>query len=368
MHLRHPGCWVRHPNSPVHYPVAGSELVEIPSPAWNEFVFRCKVLDCKVMANSLTPFYRESHASAERQSYVARWLCSCSLFLLVLPLAGCNRDSYMRLFGYDRATLLKKYTPQDDEALAINYVGLLRQGQFEQIEDHSDPAMKNAETRDTLIAMSNAIPTGEPASIKTVDSRVVHSEDGSTSCITLEYEFRPQAITVGGKTELSGVWLIAQVLIPTKDGAKTLTGFHVSPSSRSFEEINEFTLADKGIPQALALSLAISVLGFTLHVFVLCIRTKMGKKRWVWLILIAIGVFRFTANWTTGEWFYTPLTFQVPPVTWICTPYGPWMIQITIPFGAIAFLLWRNRRPSAASPIQSPRLGPTLANDETRGT
>jgi hypothetical protein len=302
---------------------------------------------------SLTP---ESDISVEPRSLGVWRIRCCCLLLLILPLGGCNRDSYLKLFGYDRASLLKKYTPQDDEALAIHYVDLLRQSQFEQIEDRLDSSIKNAETRDTLTGMSYTIPTGEPTSIKTVDSRVIHGRDGSTSSITLEYEFAPRAMPTSGSMELiSGVWLIAQVVIQTKGGVKTIAGLHVSPSSRSFEEINEFTLAGKGISQYVGLCLAIGAAAFTLYVFVLCIRTRMGKKKWIWLILILIGVFRLTVNWTTGEWAFTPLTVQAPPVITACSLYGACMLQIMVPLGAIAFLLLRkSRKPEVPfSPIQS---------------
>jgi len=325
--------------------------------------FSVKFWFVKIMGNSLTASTcaRKSNGI---QSRVVGWMCSC-LLLFVVPLAGCNRDSFMKFVGYDRASLLKKYTPQDDEDLARHYVELLRQSQFEQIEDHLDPSIKNAETRDTLTGMHNAIPIGDPISIKAVDASTTRGSEGSTICITLEYEFEPQAILLNG-TEISGNWLIAQVVIQTKGGVKTVAGLHVSPTLKSFEEINEFTLADKGISQLVALFLAISVSGFTLYVFVLCIRTKIEKRKWIWLILITIGVFRFTANWTTGEWFFAPLSIQLPPVTGFCTPYGPWMIQITIPLGAIAFLLWGKNRTSGitASAIQSP----VLADNQTGGT
>jgi hypothetical protein len=291
----------------------------------------------------------------EASSASVRWIRFCCLLLLALSLGGCNRDDYFRLFGYDRAALLKKYTPQDDEALAIHYVDLLRKSQFEQIEDHIDPSIRNAETRDTLTGMSYTIPSSEPVSIRTVDSRVVHGRDGSTTGITLECEFEPQAIPINGRTEVSGTWLIAQVVIQTKGGVKTIAGLHVSPSSRSFEEINEFTLADKGISQYVGLCLAIGAAAFSLYAFVLCIRARMGKEKWLWLILILIGAFRLNVNWTTGEWSFSPLTVQVPPVITACSLYGACVLQIMVPLGAIAFLLLRkSRKPEVPlSPIQS---------------
>ncbi len=312
------------------------------------------------MGNFLSALTPEWNGSAELRSPRVWWVRCCCLLFLALPLGGCNRDNYLRLFGYDRAALLKKYTPQDDEILAIHYVDLLRQSQFEQIEDRLDPSIKNPETRDTLTGMSDTIPTGEPTSIKTVDSRVIYGRDSSTSCITLEYEFAPQAIPINGSAELSGVWLIAQVVIQTKGGVKSITGLHVSPSSRSFEEINEFTLANKGISQYAALCLAIGAAGFSVYAFVLCIRTRMGKKKWFWLVLILVGIFRFNVNWTTGEWSFTPLTVQVPPVMTACSLYGACTLQIMVPLGAIAFLLLRKNLRSrvASSPLQAPALGP----------
>lgn len=255
---------------------------------------------------------------------------------------------------------MQMMTPQDDESFAIRYVDLLRRSQFEQVEDRFEPSIRDGDTRNTLAEMAGVFPTGEPASIKTVDVRVVHSRDSSTTNITLEYEFAPAAVPTSGTTELAPrSWLLAQVLIQKRGDTETIGGFHVTSISKPIEAINEFTFSDKGISQDAALGLTIFVSLFTLDTFVMCVRTKMGKKKWFWLNLIAIGVFRFTVNWTTGEWFCTPLTVQAPPVTWFCTAYGPWMVQATIPVGAIAFLLWRKKlTPGVSSlPLQSPTQG-----------
>jgi hypothetical protein len=252
----------------------------------------------------MTYVAQEPDASTQFRLSRPQWLCCCCLAFFVLPLISCDRDRGLKLFGYDRATLLKKYTPP-------------------------------------------------------VDSQVVYGRDGSLSSITVEYEFEPLAVTINGVSEISGNWLIAQVVIQTKGGVKTIAGLHVMPSSKSFEEINEFTLANKGLSQYAGLCIAIGVAAFSLYAFVLCARTRLGKKKWLWLVLILIGVFRLTVNWTTGEWSVTPLIIQVPPVICLSTLYGPWMVQIAVPLGAIAFLLWREKIKSgiASSLSQSPVLG-----------
>ncbi len=264
----------------------------------------------------------------------------------------------MKLFGYNRASLLKEFTPQDDEALARHSLNLLRQGRFDQVKDSLDPNIRNGETDDALTAMNSVFPPGEPTSVKTVDSRFIRSKDGSTSSITLEYEFVPQALPTSGNTELRPrAWLLAQVVVQTRGNIKTIAGFHILPVVKSFEEMNEFTLVDKGISQYAGLCLAIGASSLTLYAFVLCIRTKMGKRKLVWLVLILIGVFRFTVDWTSGQWSVTPLTIQAPPVIALASMYGPWMIEMTVPLGALAFLILRRRRTSGFVHSLPPTMG-----------
>ena len=186
-----------------------------------------------------------------RRALSADWIRLCGLLLLVLSLGSCDRNSYLRPFGYDRASLLKRYTPQDDESLAIDCVDLLQQGRYEEIEKRLDPSMKNSKTRESLAEMASFFPS-KPISTKTVDASVVRSRDSSITSITLQYEF-------------ARGWLLAQLVIQTRDGLKTIGGFHVTPIAESVEVMNEFTFADKGISQYAGLVLAIFVSIFALY-------------------------------------------------------------------------------------------------------
>ena len=297
---------------------------------------------------ALTP---EKNASTQPRLSGGGGMRWCVMLLLILFQVGCDRDSYFKLAGYDRASLMRKMTPQDDESLAINSVELLRKKQFEEVGQRLDPSVKNADLQSKLAAMAEMFPPREPASIKTVDAS--HSKGSSTTSITLEYEFSPALTTVDGKAELSPrSWFLAQVFIQKKGDGKRVAGLFVRPISESVELYNEFTILDKGVSQYAGLLLAILVSVFGLYVFVLCARTETGKKRWIWLMLMVPSVCRLTVNWTTGHWSFTPLSVQVklPPLSAnvTCTAYGPWMLQITAPLGAIAFLLWRKNRVFAA--------------------
>ena len=282
-----------------------------------------------------------------------RW---CVIFFLILFQVACDRDSYFKLAGTDRASFMRKTTPHDDETLAINSVELLRKKQFEQVEESLDPSVRSADLESKLATMADTFPTRDPASIKTVDAS--HSKGSPTTSITLEYEFSPVLTTVGGKAGLSpGSWFLAQVFIQQTDQGKRVAGLSVLPISKSVEMYNAFTFLDKGLSQYAGLLLAILVSVFGVYVFVLCARTVTGRKKWIWLILMIPGVCRLTVNWTTGHWSFTPFSVQVKLLPFLanasCTAYGPWLLQITAPLGAIAFLLWRkNRGLAAALPSQ----------------
>jgi hypothetical protein len=265
------------------------------------------------------------------------WIPLWCVLLLCLPVAGCSRDGWLKLYGYDRASLLKKNMTQEDETLARDCVNLLFQDRFDEIEARLDPSVKNADTHEKLAEMSTFFPS-EPISVKTVEAGVVHGRDSSTTTITLEYQFQRS-------------WLLAHIVIRTKDGLRTITAFRITPTAEPLEVMNEFTLDDKGFSQYAGLLLALSVTALTLYAFALCIRMKIGRKKWVWLLAILAGVCRLTVNWTTGEWFFTPLAFLIPPVTISCTAYGPWMLQIFSPVGAIAFLRLRKGLASEATPL-----------------
>ena len=278
----------------------------------------------------------------------ATLLASALIFLLLLPFVGCNRENYFKLLGYKRDDLLYKTMPREDEACALHSVDLLRQGRFDQVEDQLDPSIRDAQIRDSLTKMHDVFPSAQPASIKTVEAGSVRGRNGPITHIVLEYEFAPQITPTNRRTEVvPRSWLLAQVVIQRSHGARNIRSLTVIQTSKSYEEMNEFSFADKGISQYAGLSLALGVAGFTLYALVLCIRSEIGKIKWILLIPMLVGLLRVTVNWTTGQWTFTSLAIQIPPVGMGVQAYGHWQIIVTAPVGAIIFVLYRKRRPKA---------------------
>lgn len=234
------------------------------------------------------------------------------------------------LFGCDQASMLKKMTPPEGESVAKNYINLLRQNSFEQIEKDLDQSIKSPDIRNMMVKMAEMIPTREPDSIKVVGSHVFHGPKVSTTNITFEYQFQQK-------------WLLINVATQKKDGVSTIVGFNVNPIPDSMENINKFSLIGKSSLHYTVLVLAVIIPLFSLFALVLCIRTKIEKRKWLWVIFVMFGITCFSIDWTTGQWGFLPINIQFLGAGAFAPAYGPWRIGISLPLGAIIFMLKRKK-------------------------
>jgi hypothetical protein len=233
--------------------------------------------------------------------------------LLLVVLSGCNQ-----------ATLMRKMTPKEDEAVARRYVDELRQNKFDQIEQDMAPELKNSNMRPTLVRMAAMFPAQEPTSTKVVGFRAFVGNTRRAE-ITLEYEFPEK-------------WLLAGVVTQKIRGVTTIAGFHVTPIEDSLENLNRFTLAGKGVSQYAIVTLSVLSLLLSIYVLVLCSKTNIGKRKWLWVIFILFGIGKLGVNWTTGQIFFTLLAIQIPAGGANAQLYGPWLVYASLPLGAIIFL------------------------------
>lgn len=74
--------------------------------------------------------------------------------------------------GCDQASTMNKIIPPDVEAIAKNYINLLRSNNFDVIEKDLDPSGKGPNIRETLASMAALIPAKQPISIKVVGAQV----------------------------------------------------------------------------------------------------------------------------------------------------------------------------------------------------
>jgi len=263
-----------------------------------------------------------------------RTVCLIGIFALVM-LAGC-----------DEAALIKKMTPPEDAAVARSYIDMLRRNEFDLIEKDMDPDIKKPDLHDALVKMAALIPSEEPETIKVIGVNKLSENDLSSTNISFEYKFPSR-------------WVLINVAVQKKGDVATIVGFNVRPIQDSLENLNRFTLVGKSPLHYAVLSTAALVSILSMCTLVLCMRTKLKKKKWPWLLFIILGVGQFTINWTTGQWVLTFFAVQLFSASVSSPTYSPWMISFSLPVGAVVFLLrlGKLRKPADAISPQNDTAG-----------
>ena len=269
-----------------------------------------------------------------------RWKLLSRLCFLTFFIFGCNLHPFNDTYG---RWLIDTQLPPQADAADRAYIDQLRQGEFDQIERDMDPSLKDSNLPATLAKMAALFPPGDPKSVKPVGVDL----NNRTTNITYEYEFATG-------------WILANV---ATDETHKITGFHVQPLSDSLENINKFTLTGKSPLQYSIFGLAVCAIVFSLSVFVLCIRTKGLKRKWLWALCTLVGVEKIAVNWGTGQLTFGIVSVYIPCVIATRPSYGPITLGVCIPLGAILFLYHRNKletsRPPALELLMPPESGTT---------
>lgn len=239
----------------------------------------------------------------------------------------------LSISGCYRAAFMKKMVPEADDTFARNRIDQLRQGRFEQIQRELDASISDPNPPQTLSTMERMFPAGEPKSVKAVDIKFIENQGSSTHSLTLEYEF-------------SEAWLLVNIAIKRADGRSTISAFNVTRIADGLENINRFSLVGKSGLQYLVLFLALALPLFTFYALLLCLREKRKNFKWLWAVFILLGVGEFTINWTTGELSFRLLAVHIPCASLTAVPaYGPWVIAVSLPLGAVLFMARRSKNP-----------------------
>jgi drug/metabolite transporter (DMT)-like permease len=114
--------------------------------------------------------------------------------------------------------------------------------------------------------------------------------------------------------------------------------------TESLESKNRFTLVGKSTIQYAVLVTAIAAVLITIYSLIVCAKTKLSRRKWLWVLFILVGFGKIAVNWATGEWGVAPFSVQLFSASAFAPLYGPWTIAASIPVGAIAFLIYKRSR------------------------
>src|SRR5262249_47184155 len=138
-----------------------------------------------------------------------------------------------------------------------------------------------------------------------------------------------------------GKWMLINVALKEQNGRKTVVGFHVDREPSSLEARNHFTPYGKNPGQYAVLVAMAVVIVLIIWALVSCIRTPIPRRKWLWILFVLLGFCDLTVNWTTGQYTFQPLYVHLLGVGAMAAPFGPWMLSVSLPLGAVIFLLRR---------------------------
>lgn len=243
--------------------------------------------------------------------------------LVLLFLSACNQDE-----------ILQKFSSPADQAEARAYINQLRNHDYASIERAMEETLKGPDIRNTLASMAAVIPAGEPSSVKLVGAHVQKTPGTTIVNSTFEYQFGSR-------------WLLINVAMRDQENSRKMVGLNVVPLASSLESQHRFSLSGKTSVHYLVLGAAVLSVLITLAALVACVRTPIPRRKWLWVLFILFGFGRFALDWSSGEWRFAPAWLQLFSAGASSQPYGPWIISVSIPVGAICFLLLRRTRVSA---------------------
>ena len=239
-----------------------------------------------------------------------------TVLLLLIALTGCDSQSLMRSF-----------TPKE-EAEARTYVEDIRAHNYGPVKAALDPRLLPSVDAG-FQQMAKIMPGGKPLSVKVVGSHTMNFNGEVSYDFLWEYEF-------------TGKWILAHLQMNKPNGKTNITTIYLTPMARSLEEQNAFTLSNKTPVHYLTLLAAILFPLFTIATAIVCWRTKVPRRKWLWILFILCGLGQFSLNWITGA-FDVGIGFDLFGADWHQDLYGPPILQIGFPIGAILFW-WRRRQ------------------------
>lgn len=140
------------------------------------------------------------------------------------------------------------------------------------------------------------------------------------------------------QVEFDGGYVHVMALVHNTGPDFMMSGFFLEPLPGHLAEYNTFEFEGKPIRAYVMLFLAIGVPLFILYSLYLCLTVKGVPQRFKWFVFIFFGFTSFVFNWTNELWGFQLLTLHVVGATILRDGiYGPWMLTVYVPVGAILF-------------------------------
>lgn len=225
--------------------------------------------------------------------------------------------------------LQERLTSPEERAFAERMIETIRGGDVRALYDASLPELQQDLTPGLVKALQKGAPKGE-AMLQGVNVTTNLTAGGTVTYKSMDYQ-------VGAGEH----WGMVRVVLSTGGTGIYLAGIHTNAISGS-PAVNYFTVAGKGPLHFVWLAAMLAAVATSLTAFVLILRTRGLKRKWLWAIGSLVSFVSFSMNWTSGAVAVFPLTFVLLGASGLRGGLlAPWIMTFAIPIVAIAFLIRR---------------------------
>ena len=245
----------------------------------------------------------------------------------------------------DEKAMFQKMVPKDEDALARHFIELIRTGDYDAAQQMLTPSLRGDQASQWLQKLHGLFDHGNPLEIETIGCNVSNdllpSQQTRRTDLSYQIHFKDS-------------WVAGDVVLGQKSDAVYVLGTHFRPITDSLENINRFTLSGKSPIHFAVLALCVLIPSFMLYALVVCIRSPIRRK-WLWIIFIIFGLMKFRFDWTSGRSDVQPVSIVLFGTGAFSSGFcGPWVLDWSLPVGALVFLVRRRKLTLPNPPIRQP--------------
>jgi hypothetical protein len=234
--------------------------------------------------------------------------------------------------GCDQKAIISRLTPPAEDKMAREFLDAIRRGADDEAWKFVDAKLQTAEGKRGLRDLEAYFQDGVVKGIEVigVNTNTFYTVGKTRASTTLNYE-----------VELTTGWLAGTIVIEEEAGHRSITTARFNKYPASLEYLTRFTFQGKQPIHYLFFALGIAIPVFSIFALVTCVRTKL-KRKWLWVIFILLGFVTFRLDWTNGQTDYQLLAFQLLGASaFKMGPGASWILSVSIPLGALVFLIKR---------------------------
>jgi hypothetical protein len=233
----------------------------------------------------------------------------------------------------------KLIAPMEEAQFSKEFFAHLQARDLETVKSLLDPKAVDTTFPRKFEEIANIFPNETPKGIKLIGINTTNYNGVSTTNISSEYEF-------------SSGWVLASAVLQKQGNNFRVLGFHLRPASDSLLHSTQFKFLGQDTKHYVAFAVAILLLLFNIYALAICIKMPIPKRKWLWIVFILVGFGKVEFNWLNGAFYffgnYGDQNFSVdflkfPVAGFSQILYQPFIITMTVPVGAIIFLLKRKK-------------------------